>query len=117
MFKQAMSVTTQKRRLRNAEKHRKFSTCKFADRIYLCATKKLDDIVSKGYWPEAVSVGRGTDSIHDTTGTHESQQNVLAAFIIHNTNLDTLKCISLGMGTKFVDKQGNIDDKGYLIEY
>ena len=108
-----MDVLQNKSRIRSAEKDRKFSTCKFADRVFDCATKKLHDVVTKGYWPEqAVPVQEQTGGMDAVI--NENKQTVLAAFMIYDSKLDILKCVSLGMGTKFIDQSsctGNIGHK------
>ena len=114
-FDEAMELPTKQTRLRNAEKHRKFSTCKFADRIFLCATKKLEDIIAQGHWPEVASPCKGIHNSFDSISKNERQQTVVAAFVIHDSKSDILECVSLGMGTKFVDYKRITNRKGNLM--
>ena len=112
-----MNVHKTNARLRSAEKNRKFSTCKFADRVFLCVTKKLDDIVAKGHWPEEAAPYRGIHNRTDAKSRNKTPQTVLASFLIHNSKSDVLECVSVGMGTKFVDnKQGNLTT-AYKLKY
>ena len=96
--------------LRNAEKDRKFSTCKFADRIFVSVKNKIDDIIKRGHWPEtAIPFNQ---SPKQYLSENESRQTVIAAFLIHNSKIDVLKCVSIGIGTKFVDKTHSASYKG-----
>ena len=106
-------VTSKKARVRKAEKDRKFSSCKFADRIFLCVATKLDEIVKAGYWPQDAVTYRHNvaDSMVPTT-TNVGNQNVTAAILLHDSQTDQLRCLSIGIGTKFIEKiyghpQGN----------
>ena len=110
-----MDEPNKKKRIRNAEKNRKFSTCKFADRIFFCVTNKLDDIIKRGHWPEkAIPMNQSSKK---SANPNEGNQTVIAAFLIHDSKYDVLECVSLGIGTNFVDKKriashgGNFDCK------
>ena len=108
-----MDVTCKKARLRHAEKDRKYSTCKFADRVFHCVTKQIDDIITKGYWPkEAAPYRLKNTGDKGSTVNKQGHQTVAAAFIIHNSKHDILKCISIGIGTKFIDKSNTILHNG-----
>ena len=98
-------VTSKKARVRKAEKDRKFSTCKFADRIFLCVVTKLDEVVKAGYWPQDAVTFRlnAAGSIVPTT-TNTGNQNVTAAILLHDSQTDQLQCLSIGIGTKFIEK-------------
>ena len=96
-----METLSKKACIRNAEKDRKFSTCKFADRIFHCVTKQLDHIIQKDYWPKKASPYRKNIE-HEIEPKDEKQQTVLAAFLIHNAKTDILQCVSLALGTKFL---------------
>ena len=98
-----MEVIAKKARIRSAEKNRKFSSCAFADRVFLCATKKLEEIVSKGYWPQDAVPLREQTIDTEPLSMKDDKQTVLAAFMVHDSKTDVLKCVSLGMGTKFID--------------
>jgi len=113
-----MEVVGKKAPIRSAEKDRKFSTCKFADRVFLCATKKLHDIITNGYWPKkAVPLQEETEGKNSMMT--DNKQTVLAAFMVYDSKVDVLKCVSLGMGTKFIDQSqpslctGNITRREY----
>ena len=98
-------VTSKKARVRKAEKDRKFSSCKFADRIFLCVVTKLDEVVKAGYWPQDAVTYRlnAAGSIVPTT-TNTGNQNVTAAILLHDSQTDQLQCLSIGIGTKFIEK-------------
>ena len=100
-----MEVTSKKAPVRKAEKDRKFSSCKFADRIFLCVATKLDEIVKAGYWPEDAVTYRlnAAESMVPTT-TNPGNQNVTAAILLHDSLTDQLQCLSIGIGTKFIEK-------------
>ena len=98
-----MNIEAKKIRLRNAEKDRKYSTCQFADRVFSCATKKLDDIIAKGHWPREAAPSRAIGETYEAK-RNERHQTVVAAFIIYYSSSDTLECASLGVGTKFLEK-------------
>ena len=94
--------------LRHAEKNRKFSTCKFADRVFCCVTSKLDNITHKGYWPSEAVPSRGMKNKSILIGSQTFRQAVVAAFVLYNSSTDQMECISIGVGTKFLDyKCGN----------
>ena len=97
-----MESLPKKTRIRNAEKDRKFSTCKFADRVFHCVTEQLEHIIHQGYWPKEASPYK-TNIDHEIDSKDEKQQTVLAAFLIHDAKADVLQCVSLAMGTKFLD--------------
>ena len=79
-------VTSKKARVRKAEKDRKFSSCKFADRIFFCVVTKLDEVVRAGYWPQDAVTYRlnAAGSIVPTT-TNTGNQNVTAAILLHDS--------------------------------
>merc|ERR1712061_361240 len=97
-----MEIPSKKARIRKAEKDRKFSTCQFADRVFHCVTKQLDQIVQKGHWPEEALPYRNIIG-NDIESKLERQQAVLAGFLVYDKKIDLLECVSLGMGTKFID--------------
>ena len=100
-----MEVTSKKARVRKAEKDRKFSSCKFADRIFLCVATKLDEIVKAGYWPQdAVTYRLNAAESTVPTTTNAGNQNVTAAVLLHDSQTDQLQCLSIGIGTKFIEK-------------
>ena len=97
-------MATKKIRLRNAEKDRKYSTCQFADRVFFCATTKLDEIIAKGHWPREALPSRAIGETYEVKKRNEGHQTVVAAFIIHDSSSDNLECASLGVGTKFIEE-------------
>ena len=99
-----MNVEAKKIRLRNAEKDRNYSTCQFADRVFFCATKKLDDIIAKGHWPLEAAPSRAVAETNGAKKRNERHQTVVAAFIIHDSSSDNLECASWGGGTKFLEQ-------------
>jgi hypothetical protein len=111
-----MEVVAKKARVRNAEKDRKYSTCKFADRVFLCVKKKLHDVIKKGYWPEQAAPLQEQTEVKDSM-MKESKQTVLAAFMIYDSKVDVLTCVSLGMGTKFIDQSQQSLCTGNLAQW
>ena len=97
-----MEHNSKRPRIRHAEKDRKFSSCKFADRVFQCVIKQLENIVEKYNWPtESLPNRKNVETENESKSGR--QQSVLAAFLIHDNENDLLKCVSLGMGTKFLD--------------
>ena len=97
-----MEHNSKRPRIRHAEKDRKFSSCKFADRVFHCVMEQLENIVEKYNWPTE-SLPNRKNIENENQSKNERQQSVLAAFLIHDNENDLLKCVSLGMGTKFLD--------------
>ena len=97
-----MEHNSKRPRIRHAEKDRKFSSCKFADRVFHCVIERLEIIVENYNWPTELLPNRKNVENKNESNT-ERQQSVLAAFLIHDNESDDLKCVSLGMGTKFLD--------------
>ena len=97
-----MEHSCKRPRIRHAEKDRKFSSCKFADRVFHSVMVQLENIVEKYNWPtESLPYRKNVEN--ESESKNERQQSVLAAFLIHDNKSDLLECVSLGMGTKFLD--------------
>ena len=70
--------------------------------VFHCVTKQLDQIVQRGHWPEEALPYRNIIG-NDIESKLERQQAVLAGFVVYDKKIDLLECVSLGMGTKFID--------------